>query len=115
MIDHLDRPDEIEAEIEQTRQRVGRDIDELGERLSPRRLTRRAGPVLAIAAVGVCGLWLLRHRNRRRIAGPVRAAVTWLLANPAVLTTGASVLIGLLVPANRRERRRPTSDGHQLD
>ena len=45
MIDHLDRPDEIEAEIEQTRQRVGRDIDELGERLSPRRLTRRAGPV----------------------------------------------------------------------
>ena len=114
MIDHLDSPEEIERVIERTRRRVGRDIDELGERLSPRRLKRRAGPVLAIAAVGVCGLWLLR-RNRGRIAGPMRAAVTWLIAHPTVLTTGTSVLIGLLVPANRRERRRRTSDGYQLD
>jgi hypothetical protein len=115
MIDHLDSPEEIEREIEQTRRRVSRHIDDLGERLSPRRLKRRAGPVLAIAAVGVCGLWLLRRRNRRRIAGPMRATVTWLMANPTVLTTGASVLIGLLVPTNRRERRRPRSDGYQLD
>jgi hypothetical protein len=116
MIDHLDSPEKIEREIEQTRRKVGRDIDELGERLSPRRLKRRAGPVLAIAAVGVCGLWLLRRSNRRRIAGPMRAAVTWLIANPTVLTTGVSVLIGLLVPANRRrESRHLMNDGHKLD
>jgi ElaB/YqjD/DUF883 family membrane-anchored ribosome-binding protein len=35
-------PDEIEREIEATRERMGRDIDELGERLSPGNLKRQA-------------------------------------------------------------------------
>jgi len=35
-------PDEIEREIEATRERMGRDIDELGERLSPSNLKRQA-------------------------------------------------------------------------
>ena len=35
-------PEDIEREIEATRQRMGRDIDELGERLSPDNLKRQA-------------------------------------------------------------------------
>ena len=35
-------PEEIEREIEATRERMGRDIDELGERLSPSNLKRQA-------------------------------------------------------------------------
>ena len=35
-------PDEIEREIEQTRGRMGRDIDELGQRLSPQNLKEQA-------------------------------------------------------------------------
>jgi hypothetical protein len=35
-------PEEIEREIEATRERMGRDIDELGERLSPGNLKRQA-------------------------------------------------------------------------
>jgi gas vesicle protein len=35
-------PEEIEREIEATRERMGRDIDELGERLSPNNLKRQA-------------------------------------------------------------------------
>src|SRR4029450_6520756 len=35
-------PDEIEREIEQTRGRMGRDIDELGQRLSPQNIKEQA-------------------------------------------------------------------------
>ena len=35
-------PQEIEREIEATRERMSRDIDELGERLSPSNLKRQA-------------------------------------------------------------------------
>jgi ElaB/YqjD/DUF883 family membrane-anchored ribosome-binding protein len=35
-------PDEIEREIEETRDRMGRDIDELGQRLSPQNLKQQA-------------------------------------------------------------------------
>ena len=39
---HGRSPEEIEREIEATRERMGRDIDELGERLSPSNLKRQA-------------------------------------------------------------------------
>ena len=40
-------PEEIEREIEATRDRMGRDIDELGERLSPSNLKRQAKDAIA--------------------------------------------------------------------
>ena len=40
-------PDEIEREIEATRERMSRDIDELGERLSPTNLKRQAKEAIA--------------------------------------------------------------------
>lgn len=110
MSDHASTPEEIEREIEQTRRKVSRDIDELGERLSPRHLKRRAGQVIAIATLGAAAFWLLRPRTRRRLSGPVRAGVKWLLANPTALGAVPAILsfaVGVLTPASRGEPRRP--------
>jgi ferric-dicitrate binding protein FerR (iron transport regulator) len=101
MSDHASTPEEVEREIEQTRRRVSRDIDELGERLSPRHVKRRAGQVIAIAALGAAAFWLLRPRTRRRLSGPVRAGVKWLLANPTALGAVPAILslvVGIFAP-----------------
>jgi hypothetical protein len=110
MSDHASTPEEIEREIEQTRRKVGRDIDELGERLSPRRVKRRARQVIAIAALGATAFWLLRPRTRRRLSGPIRAGLKWLLANPTALGAVPAILsfaVGVLTPGSRGRPRRP--------
>jgi hypothetical protein len=110
MSDHASTPEEIEREIEHTRRKVGRDIDELGERLSPRHVKRRAAQVIAIVGLGAAGFWLLRPRTRRRLAGPVRAGAKWLLANPTALGAVPAILsfvVGALTSDGRGEPRRP--------
>jgi ElaB/YqjD/DUF883 family membrane-anchored ribosome-binding protein len=82
-------PEEIEREIEATRERMTRDIDELGDRLSPENLKRQARDAITgkarqtgfrmidfiqentslVAAMGLGAVWLIRQRNRSEISG----------------------------------------------
>jgi ElaB/YqjD/DUF883 family membrane-anchored ribosome-binding protein len=80
---------EIEREIEATRERMGRGIDELGDRLSPENLKRQAKEAITgkarqtgfrmvdfiqenpslVAAMGLGAVWLIQQRNRSEISG----------------------------------------------
>jgi ElaB/YqjD/DUF883 family membrane-anchored ribosome-binding protein len=80
---------EIEGEIEATRERVTRDIDELGDRLSPENLKRQAKEAITgtarqtgfrmidfiqentslVAAMGLGAVWLVQQRNRSVVSG----------------------------------------------
>jgi ElaB/YqjD/DUF883 family membrane-anchored ribosome-binding protein len=80
---------EIEREIEATRERMGQGIDELGDRLSPENLKRQAKDAITgkarqtgfrmidfvqenpslVAAMGLGAVWLIQQRNRSEISG----------------------------------------------
>jgi hypothetical protein len=60
-------PAEIAADIQLTRERMNADIHALGEKLSPRRITRRAVKIVKWPAAGIALAlaWLfIRHRRR---------------------------------------------------
>jgi ElaB/YqjD/DUF883 family membrane-anchored ribosome-binding protein len=81
--------EEIEREIEATRERMTRDIGELGDRLSPENLKRQAKDAITgkarqtgfrmidfvqenpslVAAMGLGAVWLIQQRNRSEISG----------------------------------------------
>ena len=86
---HGRSPEEIEREIEATRERMSRDIDELGTRLSPGNLKRQAKDAISekaqdtgsrmmdfvyentslVAAMGLGAVWLIQQRNRSEVSG----------------------------------------------
>ena len=86
---HERSPEKIEREIEATRERMSRGIDELGERLSPGNLKRQAKDAITgkareqsfriadfiqentslVAAMGLGAVWLIQQRNRSEISG----------------------------------------------
>lgn len=83
-------PEEIEREIEQTRSRLSRDIDELGNKLSPENLKEEAKSAIKGAAQGaVSNVGEQARRTGFRLAEVIRdnplpviavgAGVTWLL------------------------------------
>jgi gas vesicle protein len=83
-------PEQIEREIEQTRARLGRDIDELGNRLSPKNLKQEAKTAIKDAAQGaVSNVGEQARRTGFRLVEVIRenplpviavgAGVTWLL------------------------------------
>jgi gas vesicle protein len=84
------RPDQIEREIEQTRSRLSRDIDELGNKLSPQNLKEEAKSAIKDAAQGaVSNVGEQARRTGFRLVEVIRenplpviavgAGVTWLL------------------------------------
>jgi gas vesicle protein len=84
------RPEEIEREIEQTRSRLSRDIDELGNKLSPQNLKEEAKSAIKDAAQGaVSNVGEQARRTGFRLVEAIRenplpviavgAGVTWLL------------------------------------
>jgi ElaB/YqjD/DUF883 family membrane-anchored ribosome-binding protein len=90
-IDKADRsPEEIEREIERTRDRMSRNIDELGDRLSPQNLKEEAKSAIKEAAHGaVSNVGEQARRTGNRLVDVIRenplpviavgAGVTWLL------------------------------------
>jgi ElaB/YqjD/DUF883 family membrane-anchored ribosome-binding protein len=83
-------PEEIEREIEQTRSRLSRDIDELGNKLSPSNLKEEAKSAIKDAAQGaVSNVGEQARRTSSRLVEVIRenplpviavgAGVTWLL------------------------------------
>jgi ElaB/YqjD/DUF883 family membrane-anchored ribosome-binding protein len=83
-------PEEIEREIEQTRSRLSRDIDELGNRLTPHNLKEEAKTAIKGAAQGaVSNVGEQARRTGSRLVEVIRenplpviavgAGVTWLL------------------------------------
>jgi ElaB/YqjD/DUF883 family membrane-anchored ribosome-binding protein len=83
-------PEEIELEIEQTRSRLSRDIDELGNKLSPHNLKEEAKSAIKDAAQGaVSNVGEQARRTGSRLVEVIRenplpviavgAGVTWLL------------------------------------
>jgi ElaB/YqjD/DUF883 family membrane-anchored ribosome-binding protein len=83
-------PEEIEREIEQTRSRMTRNIDELGDRLSPSNLKQEAKSAIKDAAQGaVSNVGEQARRTSSRLVEVIRenplpviavgAGVTWLL------------------------------------
>jgi ElaB/YqjD/DUF883 family membrane-anchored ribosome-binding protein len=83
-------PDQIEREIEQTRSRLSRDIDELGNRLKPQNLKEEAKTAIKDAAQGaVSNVGEQARRTGSRLVEVIRenplpviavgAGVTWLL------------------------------------
>jgi gas vesicle protein len=84
------KPEEIEREIEQTRSRLSRDIDELGNRLTPHNLKEEAKTAIKGAAQGaVSNVGEQARRTGSRLVEVIRenplpviavgAGVTWLL------------------------------------
>ncbi|MFL5401617.1 MAG: DUF3618 domain-containing protein, partial [Gemmatimonadales bacterium] len=84
------RPEEIEREIEQTRSRLSRDIDELGNKLNPQNLKEEAKSAIKGAAQGaVSNVGEQARRTGSRLVEVIRenplpviavgAGVTWLL------------------------------------
>jgi hypothetical protein len=118
-------PEEIEQEIELTRERMGRDLDALGEKLSPDNLKRRAKDAigsgivelirqhpLPVAAAGLGAAWLLSPGDRHERIRPRRQ-------NTLPVAAGAAILgfcVGFLVSSAGGERGwlRPTG-GNLVD
>jgi ElaB/YqjD/DUF883 family membrane-anchored ribosome-binding protein len=105
-------PEQIEREIEQTRERMSRDIDALGERLSPRNLAhdamdsvaqraRRTGTrfidfvrenPLPVAAVGIGVTWFMTQRSKSPVSGDRMARYAY--SGPERRSTGFRERVG---------------------
>jgi Protein of unknown function (DUF3618) len=102
-VGRVNSPDEIEQDIEATRDRLSRDIGELGEKLRSGNLIRQAGyrvfdsirenPLPALA-MGLGTFWLLQRRG-----GNERSGDRAVMAGAAIL----GLALGLLIPATNKE------------
>jgi Protein of unknown function (DUF3618) len=121
-------PEQIEKEIELTRERMSRDLDALGDKLSPSNLRRQAKDALGsglvefarhnplpVAAAGLGALWLMSLGDRLGRLKPRRRSRGFAADNPLAVAAGAAILgvcVGLLVSPRKREHgwTRPTGD-----
>jgi hypothetical protein len=116
-------PEEIEQEIELTRERMGRDLDALGEKLSPDNLKRRAKDALEsgivglvrqnplpFAAAGLGAAWLLSQSERRTPVRARRQSTLPIAAGAAILGFG----VGLLISSDKVRRGWPRQAGGKL-
>ena len=90
-------PDEIEREIEQTRGRMSRDIDELGERLSPQNLKEQAKEVITEKAQAV----VESVGAQARYSGS--RLVTFIQENPSLVAAMGLGAVWLIQQRNRSE------------
>ncbi len=118
-------PEDIEQEIELTRERMGRDLDALGEKLSPDNLKRQAKDALGsgivglvrqhplpLAAAGLGAAWLLSQGDRRAPTRARRQSTLPIAAGAAILGFG----VGLLLSSDKVRRGWPrTAGGHWVD
>ena len=88
-------PDEIEREIEQTRGRMGRDIDELGQRLSPQNLKEQAKEAITEKAQEVADkLGAQARYTRSRV-------VNFIQENPSLVAAMGLGAVWLVQQRNR--------------
>ncbi|MGH7513002.1 MAG: DUF3618 domain-containing protein [Gemmatimonadales bacterium] len=100
---HVPSPQEIEQEIEQTRERMSSNIDALEQKLSPRNLKRQAKVALAGKAQHVAA----NARDRARRAGARIADLVGEHLRPAAaIGLGAILLLALRARGRRRVARR---------
>jgi len=94
-------PDEIEREIEQTRGRMGRDIEELGQRLSPQNLKEQAKEAITEKAHEVADKVGAQARYTRS------RVVTFIQENPSLV---AAMGLGAVWLVQQRNRSRISGD-----
>jgi Protein of unknown function (DUF3618) len=123
-------PEQIEREIELTRERMSRDLDALGDKLSPSNLKREAKDALGsglvefarhhplpVAAAGLGAAWLMSRGDRVGRIKPRRRSRGFAADNPLAVAAGAAILgvcVGILVSPRKREAGWTRQTGGKL-
>ncbi|HKT60401.1 MAG TPA: DUF3618 domain-containing protein [Gemmatimonadales bacterium] len=99
-------PQEIEYDIERTRERLSQHIDELEERLNPRNLKRQARDALAAKVQDAAANAGQRARQARSRVADLASERPWAAAAAGA---GVLLLLALRIRARRRTRRARAS------
>jgi len=118
-------PEEIEREIEQTRSRLSRDIDELGNKLSPSNLKEEAKTAIKDAAQGaVSNVGEQARRTSSRLVEVIRenplpviavgAGVTWLLTQRSRSDVSGNRMARYAYTGPERRQGKPGKSGSDV-